>query len=116
MKIEQAPKSSASKKKSDEFQKRKGTDQDDTPKPKKLRMNKTETDFDSLVVTCANKTADNKSPNFKLVSWNVNGIRSLISVRVITMSYCKISIITNEITIEYFRKMELNISRENNPM
>lgn len=43
-------------------------------------LNKVDSDLTNLCVTCNTKTADGKSSNFKIASWNVAGIRACIKV------------------------------------
>lgn len=69
-----------SRNKTNESSKRKGTDQEDTPNPKKPMLNKVDSDLSSLCVTCETKTTDGRSSNFKIASWNVAGIRACIKV------------------------------------
>ncbi|KAK7597757.1 hypothetical protein V9T40_009982 [Parthenolecanium corni] len=61
-----------------ESKKRKGTDQEDTPNPKKPMLNKVDSDLTNLCVTCETKTGDGRGSNFKIASWNVAGIRACI--------------------------------------
>jgi hypothetical protein len=44
------------------------------------RINKTETDFEAIDFACDKKTADGKSWNLKISSWNVGGLRSWLKV------------------------------------
>lgn len=53
-------------------------DQADTPNPKKPKLNKTDSDLSSLVLTCSTPTKDGRSANFKITSWNVAGIRACV--------------------------------------
>ncbi|XP_065226891.1 exodeoxyribonuclease [Planococcus citri] len=53
-------------------------DKTDSKKPKQELLNQVSSDLDSLVVTNTKCTADGKSSNFKIASWNVAGLRAWI--------------------------------------
>lgn len=59
---------------------RRGTDQEDTPNPKRPKLNEVNTDLNSLNVNCLTTTNDGRVNNFKIASWNVAGIRACIKV------------------------------------
>lgn len=75
-KSKSSPERKAKKKSPERTTKKKSPDR----KGKKPLLNQVDTDIDNIEYKCEKLTSDGKCCNFKIVSWNVAGIRAWVKV------------------------------------